>query len=94
MVEGLASLGELNSEILALVGSYLGLFSFAPTFLSSRFLTTLASSLCLSLLLASKVKCCSRCSHARGILCGIRISCMGSPFPIVHAEWSLVFESF
>ena len=27
----------------------------------------------------------------RGILCGIQTSCMGSPFPIVLAKWSLVF---
>ena len=36
----------------------------------------------------------SCCSHARGILCGILTSCMGSPFPIVNAEWSHVFWSF
>ena len=31
-------------------------------------------------------------SHARGILCGIHTTCMGSPFPAHHAEWS--FRSF
>ena len=34
------------------------------------------------------------CSRARGILCGIHTPCMGSPFPAVHAEQSLVFWSF
>ena len=29
----------------------------------------------------------------REVLCGIHILCMGSPFPIVHAKWSLVFWS-
>ena len=33
-------------------------------------------------------------SHTRGILFGIHSSCMGFPFAIVHAEWSLVFWSF
>ena len=28
----------------------------------------------------------SCCSHARGILCEIHNSCMGSPFPIVYTE--------
>ena len=31
------------------------------------------------------------CSNARGILCGIHTPCMRSPFPAVHAKWSLVF---
>ena len=33
------------------------------------------------------------CSHARGILCRIHTSCMGSPFPIVHTKLSLLFRS-
>ena len=31
---------------------------------------------------------------ARGILCGIHTSCIGSPFPTVLTKWSLVFRSF
>ena len=34
------------------------------------------------------------CSHARGILCGIHTSFMGSSFLIGHAKWSLIFWSF
>ena len=34
------------------------------------------------------------CSHARGILCGIHTSCMGSPLSVVHAKWCLAFLSF
>ena len=30
------------------------------------------------------------CSHARGILCGIHTSCMGSALPIVYAEWIML----
>ena len=65
---------------LSLVTFCFELSPFAPTFLSSRCLSTLLhySCVCLFLLL---YPC---CSHAWGILCGIRISCMGSLFPIVH----------
>ena len=34
------------------------------------------------------------CYHARGILCGVYTSCMGSLILIVHAEWSHVFQYF
>ena len=74
---------------LALVGPCLGLFLFVPAFLSSRFFATLLLLLlCLFLPLVSHPCCC----HARGILCGMHTSCMGSPYPIFHAKWPLVIR--
>ena len=64
-------------------------FLFLPTFLSSRILATIlhyplsASSYCLTLTISMREE------H-----CAIHTPWMGSPFPIVHAEWFLVFWSF
>ena len=74
------------SRFLALVRSCLGLFHFVPTFLSSRFLTTLLLYSCVYFFLFVNLY----CSYAQGILCEIHTSCMGSPL-IVHAQLSLVF---
>ena len=69
------------------------------TFLSSCFLTDFLLLSCIILVYYSRV--CfflllhPGCSHVRGILCGIHTPCMGSLFPIVCAELSLiVFLSF
>ena len=90
MVGGLAFLGELNSYSLnasqALFGTY-PLRAHVPFFQISCYSLALFL-VCFFLLLHPY------CSHARGILCGINTSSMGSPFPIVHAEWCLVFQSF
>ena len=56
-----------------IVRSCFELFSFVPTFLSSIFRTTFA------IILVSEFS--SYFTLARGIQCGIHISCMGSSFP-------------
>ena len=33
----------------------------------------------------------SCCSHVQGIICRVQALCMGSSFPIVYTNWSLVF---
>ena len=85
---------------LALVKSCSGLFPFVPTFLScprsfrahvpffqiSYYYRIIF--VCFFLLLHPC------CFYARSILCMIHIRCMGSPFPILHVEWSFVFWSF
>ena len=78
--------GSCNPQGALLTGPriFLGLFSSVPTFLSSRFLTTLLRLFFCLLHLCY--------SHVRGILCGMHTSCMGSLFPIVHAKLSLVFR--
>ena len=73
---------------LALVRPCLGLFplcAHGPLFQISYY--SLALLFCFFLLLHPC------CSHAQCILCGIHTPCIGSPFPAVHAKWSLVFQS-
>ena len=85
-------LANRDARSLALVRSCSELFPFVPTFPSSRFSTyySLSLFLCLFLPLASPLL----FPCARYILCGIHTPYMESPFPIVLAEWSLVFWSF
>ena len=89
MVKGVATLGKRNSyKSSALVSLCIGLFFLVPTFLSCRPLAAIfLSCICFFLLLHPF------CSHARGILCGIHTTYVGSPFPIVYAKWSLVLRS-
>ena len=74
---------------LALVRSYLGLFSFVPTFIFSYFILLYYYDSCVCFFLLIH----NYCSHALGILCGIHTSCIWSPFPVVHGRWSLIFWS-
>ena len=70
---------------LALVGSCLG--TFPPYIAHVLFFHISYYSYTINLVSASSSYYFQTCySHARGILCGIHTSCMGSPFPIVHAE--------
>ena len=88
MVGGLASLGELNSQVLSAIQALFSTFPFrahVPFVQISYYSLALFS--CLFLPLASSLL----FPCARYPLCGIHTSCMGSPFPIIHAEWTLVF---
>ena len=79
----------LPSEIIN-VRCCLGLFTLiVPTFLTYIVVLFFCYS-CVCFFLLSH----SCCSHARGTLCGMHTPCMGSLFPIVHAEWSHVSWSF
>ena len=74
---------------LALVRSCFGLFPFVPTFLSYRFLTTL------TFFLSVSSSCFTLADPMREVYSvGIYTPCMGPPFPVVRADWSLVFRSF